>query len=744
MSRNFPSGSDRVPVSRRQLLRTASAAAAGTAALSGLERARAATVSETVEVEMSDGVVIRGDIFYPSDGDGNKADGTFPVVGTFDPYNTGSQSNPALLDIVEDGYIRAQFDVRGTGRSDGRFRQGDDREELDFGELVYWLADHEQSTGKIGLYGTSYLGLTQLLAARGVERVREQRNRDDQPLKALFPNLTGVSGYRDILFNGGMYGAGFATFWLGYNMGLQNSSPLLSADSRSFEETIEMQRARVAGTYESSLSTIVGSHLGTEEAYQDEENARWHAHPSVVDLDIPVFTYQGWNDIFQPSAPLLYTQLQNLWAGRDQFAPMDPDQEVTGRYQCVIGPYLHTSDLGSEPWARRWFDRFLKGVDNGIDDTDTPLHLFQVYGDRWVDVRTWPLPDHGERSVERLFLGSGRTGTAAHTINDGSLEPEPSDAEYYDEDDSHDGVTVSDLEEDHDADTVVTVDESELLESLVGDSLLDDDGVIEEDLGVGPDAQVSDLAGDESDTLLWRAHNPCHRGTSEKVTFGMVPENECMNDNRTFEAGTLAYTTPPFDEGRNIAGPITASLYASTDNTNTSWAVMLSVIKSDGTSRMLSKGQLLGAFRGLDESRSWYALASDASPSNGNLPVDSREPPAHVHNEDEEILIRPYHEFTQANEEPVEPGAIERYDVLMDPIFARIHPGDRLRLSIRTNSSWAFPLAKDIDDVVGTYEIQRTDAYASHLSIPFVEGPLPESDREWGPCPRDCGTSYEE
>ena len=656
-------------------------------AIVGTGRSSAQSVREEVAVEMSDGITIRGQVHYPTDDNGDIADGPFPVVASFNPYDDGNnqdRSEPGFMSLVENGYIRAQFEVRGTGRSEGRFRHYGPREELDYGELIYWLHDLERSTGKVGTYGSSYLGLAQIVAARGVARV----DRPEDPFKAMFPIVSGVDGYRDVLFNGGMYDSIFATFWLGNNVANQSQSPILSADERSPQETVNMQQSHLAGSYEKGINAIVSSHLGGHRAYHDPEGSREHAHPTIIDQDIPVFTIQGWNDIFQPGTTLLYTQLQNLWANRYQFGPMDPDQPVTPRIQCAIGPYFHATPKGSQQWAELWFDRFLKGNRNGIDATDTPLHLFQVYGNRWVDLRTWPLPDAGKRTVETYYLDAGRTGTANHSLNDGALSPSEPEA------------------------------------------------------------------ASGTDTLPWRLHNPCHRGTDEEGTFGLAalgPENNCIEDNRTFETATLTYTTPPFDEGRNIAGPISVSLYAATTNTNTSWAVMLTDIAPDGSSSIVSKGQLLGSFRGLDEDRSWF-IETDSEdierPGQSDPPgLNRRSTPGRPDENDGDAdgkLVRPYHHFTLENEEPVEPGAVERYDITMDPILARVRPGHRLRLAIRTTASWAIPLAKDIDDVVGTYTIQRTADHASHVNIPFVEGPLPESPIEWGPCPRDCGSSYED
>lgn len=679
-------------VRRRELLRGATAAAAGTVALSAVDSVSGQPVREEVALEMSDGVTIKGQLLFPSDASGGKADGQFPVVVTFEPYRNGSRtvSGPptprGTETLVDAGYIRAEFEIRGTGRSEGRFRLGDDRERLDFGELVYWLYDHPKTTGGVGTYGVSYRGLTQWMAASGVAWI----DRPEQPLKALFPIVTGVDGYRDVLWNGGMYDTVFATFWLGLVAGSPLTASALAADEMEPGAWLDLNQDHVAGAFEGPLSAVIGSHLGGEQAYRDPQYSRERDFPNVVAQDIPAFTIQGWYDIFQPGNTLAYTQLQNLWADRDQFAPMTPDQPVSGRYQCVLGPYFHTSSFGDLEFglARRWFDRFLKGERNGIDETDSPLHLFEVFGDRWVDARTWPLPAFGDRTVETYYLDDGRTDTAPHSSNDGALAT------------------------------------------------------------AAPDVEAA------SDSLPWRVYNPCNQGTDEEGTFGLAPGTRCTEDNREFEAATLAYTTPPFETARTVAGPVAASLYAAAENTNTSWVTTLSVVAPDGSSTLVSKGQLLGSFRGLDEERSWYLGDTEGDGGSGDHPGNGAEPgvPERANrpadrdsdsNSDEADvgpLIRPYRGFTRAEEEPVEPGVVERYDITMDPAFARIPADHRLRLAIRTTSSWAMPLAKDLDDVVGVYQVHRDAEHASRVNVPFVSGPIPESDTIWGACEYNCGS----
>lgn len=666
--------------SRRSVLRGASVVAAATSALASADVVTATPVRREVEVEMSDGITIRGQLYYPSNSNGGIADeaGPFPVIATFNPYvqeSDETRSTPiggsegitpgGTAAFVNRGYIRAEFETRGTGGSDGRFRGGDPREQKDYAELIHWLADLPRSTGKVGLYGASYMGMTQFFAVRGLERIDDSVRTTQSPLAALFPIVTGVEVYRNVLFNGGMYPLWTPT-WMSSTWGRPLASGLLAADDMSAEETVDTTQAHVAGAYEDGISPVVGSNLGTKHAYRGEywkKRSMELAFPAIIERDIPVFTIQGWHDIFQPGAAYIYTQLQNLWAGRNQFGPMDVDQPVSGRYQCAIGNYYHVSAKNSVHWAQLWFDRFLKNNQNGIDKTATPLHLFEVFGDQWIDAQTWPLPDFGGRRVATFYLNPGRTSTANHSLNDGALR------------------------------------------------------------------QSKPAASDANDTLPWRLHNPCHEGTKEENLLGLGADTRCTDSGRLFEAGTLTYTTPTFDDVHHIAGPISLSLFASTDTTNTSWAVMLNDIAPDGTSTMISKGQLLGSLRALNEDRSWVIKDDSETKPKEHKGTYSQASKA----SDEGRLLRPLHPFTQASEQLVEPGTIERYDIFMDPVFARIRPGHRLRLAVRTNASWAIPLAKDLNDVIGTYQVQRSRDDASFINIPLISGSVPESKTDWGP-----------
>lgn len=617
-------------------------------------------VRENVEIEMSDGVTLRADVYYPIDKEtGEPVEGRFPVVLSATPYSKDSvQGSPVSIeDFTSRGYLRVMIDVRGTGVSGGAFELFGPREQKDYGELVHWAADLPRANGKVGMVGGSYLGYNQYFAAAAAG--------PNSPLKALFPVVTAPDIYRDLSFPGGLYNVAFNGPYQAYELALNTATPALGAGDIPPREFARLMLAHLAGTNNSIVHPQTDAQLGGDGAYNGDF---WRVRrpertfDEIVRYRIPVFAYNAWFDIAARGNSLVYSQLQNAWAGRPMHAPMRPDQPVTGRYQAVLGPYSHFSadndgfnlDHVTE-LALQWFDRFLKGNRNGIDETRTPLHMFQVEGARWVDERSWPVPN---TKVKTYYLRGGRSGTAPHSLNDGQLtDSRPQEQE----------------------------------------------------------------AGD---TLVWdAATNPCSRTTDQSLIGGPVKqnsdekglENACVHDNRALEAAALTYTTKPVEDGANLAGPMTATLFATATTPNTEWVATVSDVAPDGSSRMLSHGALLGSARAVDEERSWYSR-------------DGK-------------LMLPYHPYTRGSHALVSPGKVTRYDVELSSVFARIDPGHRIRLAIRsTNTPGVVPLAKDVPDLIGgKYDIHRNRFQPSHINFPFIdEQALKESPYAWGACGTDC------
>src|SRR6185312_16413621 len=176
-------------------------------------------------VKMSDGKTLRADVYYPTLA-GKRARGPFPVVLTLTPYGkgmagastgTGGQTGPSQY-LVQRGYIDVVADVRGTGDSEGQFGLFDPRQDRDGAALVRWAARRAHSTGKVGMYGASYLGIDQLLTAAALPK--------GSPLKAIFPVVPGNDLYKDTATMGGLIDIEFDAFYLALTGGLNTVGPL--------------------------------------------------------------------------------------------------------------------------------------------------------------------------------------------------------------------------------------------------------------------------------------------------------------------------------------------------------------------------------------------------------------------------------------------------------------------------------------------------------------------------------------
>jgi uncharacterized protein len=228
------------------------------------------------------------------------------------------------------------------------------------------------------------------------------------------------------------------------------------------------------------------------------------------------------------------------------------------------------------------------------------------------------------------------------------------------------------------------------------------------------------------DQIAWEpASSPCNRNADQRLINGPVKatldvlgsEAPCVHDDRTYQTGALTYTTEPFPAGANLAGPSSLTLLASSSSRQAMWTAVLEDVGPGGSSRSLASGALLGSFRSLNRRRSWK--------------VDGRQ-------------IRPYVRFNRSSERPLIPGAVERFHIELTPILARIAPGHRLRLTLRTSDfPYLLPLAKDVPELLGsTYRVQRNSRWSSVLNLPFVPSRLGTSPIDWGKCATDCGQPY--
>lgn len=308
------------------------------------------TVIETdVAIQMSDGTMLVGDVSYPADLEtGERASGSFPVILTRNPYG-GNIAEERGHVFVERGYIFAGVDVRSLSRSGGtRVDLFTPRDALDGAELVHWVAGLDGANGDVGLWGCSWLGNNQL------ETITQLG--PNSPVKAAIPNCVNADVYREILFDNGIAGP------------VARAYPGVWADA------------------------LPGGDRGY---YRDHWRGldRVVRAPAIFATGIPLLISDGWVEGGSAGALGLYAALQNLSSGRSIFAPMTAEQDVTGRYQLVVGEWGHGGGLD---WGveLQWYDTWIKGIDTGLPtDTRTPLHLQERGTGRWINAPRYPLTD---------------------------------------------------------------------------------------------------------------------------------------------------------------------------------------------------------------------------------------------------------------------------------------------------------------------------------------------------------------
>jgi hypothetical protein len=594
-----------------------------------------------VPIRMSDGTVLRASVYYPSDpATGRIAGGRFPTLMTMTPYGTANgvaaiSGNPYL---VKRGYLDISVDVRGTGTSGGSWGLFNPRQVRDGVELVHWASRLSSSDGKVGLHGASYLGINQLLTAAAVGK--------DSPLKAIFPVVAANDLYRDTAFMGGIPdlsfdGAYFAAVVPGVNL----VDPLASAarDPAHGPQAIQAELRRATQIPPYDLQFLAKAYLGGPNSF---DNEYWHRRApgrvlqDVVANGIPAYLVGGHYDLFQRGEPMNYAGLQNAYAHRPVGAPMDPGQRPTGRYQLMMGPYTHLGGSTAPALNElqlRWFDQWLRGRVTGMDRADHPLHVYDLGTGHYDSTTTYPYRD----ARPATYYLDGSSGFGLPLLGTGS----------------------------------------------------------------GGSLDTDRPRGGATDTVVWSpvAATTCSRPTDQwtagalsAVTNRIPLKVPCVDDDRIGQLGptTRTYTGTPMIRPHTIAGPISATLYASASTRETQWVVLVEDVAPDGTSRPLTEGALLGSLRAADRGRSWT--------------VDGK-------------TIMPYHPYTEASARPVQPGAITRYDVEVFPTYATIRTGHRIRVTVSTaDFPHLLPTGPALANLAGgIYRIHRGGDAASSITIPM-------------------------
>jgi uncharacterized protein len=376
-------------------------------------------VERNVPIPMRDGVTLYADVYRPS------APGRYPVLLQRTPYDKSmlGTTGQLVLRATAAGYAVVVQDVRGRFTSEGEFYTFV-HERDDGHDTIEWLVAQPWSDGSVGMYGQSYVGLTQWQAALS----------GHPALKAIVPGVTADNYHDGWVYQGGAFELSFNLSWT-LSVLMTNTvsrakadDPAVAAEEQSLFDAIDgmtQEFARLPLTDNSMVTKYAPYYDGwTRHAAYDEFWEKLDVSRAHGALSVPALNTGGWYDIF------LKGTIGNFTGMRAR-SPNGANQRL------LIGPWNHSGMRAGNPIADidfgirstgaaididaihlRWYDRWLKGIENGVDD-EPPVRIFVMGANQWRFEHEWPL---ARTDYQDWFFHSGGR---ANTLNgDGALSRE--------------------------------------------------------------------------------------------------------------------------------------------------------------------------------------------------------------------------------------------------------------------------------------------------------------------------------
>ncbi len=494
----------------------------------------AITIEYDVPVAMRDGTILNADVYRSASGE------PAPTVLMRTPYDKSATGGVAgsldSLRAVRSGYSVVIQDTRGRWSSGGKFLAFVD-EAADGYDTVEWCAQQPWSTGKIGMFGGSYVGLTQWQAALS----------RPPHLVALSPRVTASNYHDGWTYQGGAFELGFSLSWtlgLATNTLWRKRSEIPDFD-RVWEQYIRAIDSMKCRLEDLPLAEFAPLLLENIAPYYFE----WLAHPSYDDywrkLDVstrydqlatPALNVGGWHDIFLGGTIANYVGMRAKAA----------TEEARQGQRLIIGPWAHGPfstpvgeiDFGWHSTAGsidldgiqlRFFDRYLKDASaDRVDQEapDPPVRIFVMGEDVWRSEAEWPL---ARAQYVPYYLHSG--GRANSLCGDGTLSPEPPSTE-------------------------------------------------------------------PTDHYIYNPHDPVPtRGGGLCCYNAVLPIGPYDQRRVEDRSDVLVYTTPVLERDVEVTGPILVTLYAASTAVDTDFTAKLVDVEPDGFARNLTDGIIRARYR---------------------------------------------------------------------------------------------------------------------------------------------------
>ena len=366
-------------------------------------------VEHNATMRTRDGVVLRADIYRPA------AEGKYPVLLQRTPYNKDGAVSFAMRAVAR-GFMVVVQDVRGRYASDGDWYPF--KNEMNDGyDAVEWASGLPDSNGKVGMFGGSYVGATQMLAA-----VMHPPH-----LTAICPVVTASNYHENWTYQGGAFEQWFNESWTsGLAQDTLDRKLHRETNAVKGDETLPLADYAVFQSKIELGSTATSRELApyfadwAKHTEYDDYWKQWAIAERYGEIRVPALTVAAWYDIFQGGSLINYMGMRDH-AGTDE-ARNGQRLLVTigghaggGRKIGVVDFGEAAQDYDENGITLDWYDYVLQSKQNEFARSER-VRLFVMGKNAWRWEDDWPL----KRAKEaRYYLHSG--GKANGASGDGSL-----------------------------------------------------------------------------------------------------------------------------------------------------------------------------------------------------------------------------------------------------------------------------------------------------------------------------------
>jgi len=373
---------------------------------------------------LSDGTALVSDHYYPA------GHGPWPTLLMRQPYGRDIASTVVYAHPVwfaRHGYHVAIQDVRGRGDSEGEFYPFRN-ERKDGAETIERLSKHPACNGRIGMYGFSYQGATQLLAAA----------ENPTGLQCIAPHMTATN-----LYHGWFYHQGALRLSSAFGWGIQ----MLREDARrkGLRAASDQLEAAWANIRSQAAHVPYGHHPAITDTSLPSYVRDWFAHStpgdywtdldvstSINQIQIPALHIAGWFDTYLEGSIAGYLAMCNGagsdFARRNQFLIAGPWVHIPWGDRVGDSNLGDSANLNTDEVLLRWFNHWLK--DSGGFNHEPSIRYFSLGPNEWRSADNWPTAEY---SLYLHSAGNANSRKGDGHLSDGAPETEePRDVFVYD------------------------------------------------------------------------------------------------------------------------------------------------------------------------------------------------------------------------------------------------------------------------------------------------------------------------